>query len=482
MTVPHMSPEEFRAWGRRAVDCVADYMQGVEHRPVRSRAAPGEVLRAIPEHAPERGGVSRDEFFADLERIILPGLTHWQSPNFHAYFPCNASGPGIIGEILAAGLNVNGMLWATSPAATELETRVLDWLAEMLDLPGEFLSTSGRGGGCIQGTASEGTLVALLAARRRAARLSARGAPLTLYSSTQAHSSVIKAAMIAGLADGPEDRTHIRLIGTDQDHAMRAELLREELSRDLAAGKTPCFVCATVGTTSSTAIDPVVDIARVIRESGVPACWLHIDAAFAGAACICPEFRGLLSGVEHSDSIVFNPHKWLLTNFDCDCFWTRDRDAVTEALSITPEYLKNQASDAGRVIDYRDWQIPLGRRFRALKLWLVIRHYGVEGLRAYIREHMRLAALFEEWVRSDDRFAIVAPRTVSLICFRLRAEDDENKALLERINASGRVYLSHTVLPDEAGKDRYVLRMAIGASTTEERHVRAAWDLIRASV
>ena len=484
MAAPHMSPEEFRAWGRRTVDFLADYMQNVERWPVLSRARPGEIAAAIPAHPPQSGDLTPDAFFTELERTILPGLTHWQSPNFHAYFPCNASGPGIIGELLSAGLNVNGMLWATSPAATELETRMMDWMAEMLGLPGAFLSTSERGGGCIQGTASESTLIALLAARQRH-KPADEFSHLTLYASTQAHSSIIKAAMIAGLARSPDDRSHIRLIGTDRDHAMRTDLLAQAIRDDLGAGRTPAFICATVGTTSSTAIDPVPEIAAVIRQQA-PHCWLHVDAAFAGAAAICPEFRWLLRGVEHADSLCFNPHKWLLTNFDCDCFWTRDREAVTGALSITPEYLRNLASQSGNVIDYRDWQIPLGRRFRALKLWLVIRHYGVEGLRAYIREHIRLAALFEEWVRADDRFEVVAPRTVSLVCFRLRGDgpdaDDRNRRLLEAINASGRVYLSHTMLPAPDAKERYILRMAIGSSTTEERHIRAAWDLIRASV
>jgi len=479
-----MSPEEFREWGKRAVDCVADYMRRAEEFPVLSRVRPGDVAAAIPGSPPMQGGVSQNTFFDDLERVILPGLTHWQSPNFHAYFPCNSSGPGIIGEILSAGLNVNGMLWATSPAATELETRVLDWMAEMLGLPACFRSTSERGGGCIQGTASESTLVALLAARKRAMQKSPTASGLTLYASTQAHSSVIKSAMIAGLASGPEDRSNVRLIGTDQNHAMRADLLKRALSEDVGAGRTPFFVCATVGTTSSTAVDPVPEIAEVIRGMA-PGCWLHVDAAFSGAACICPEFRWMFGGVEHADSLCFNPHKWLLTNFDCDCFWTRDKETVTGALSITPEYLRNQASQSGQVIDYRDWQIPLGRRFRALKLWLVIRYYGVEGLQAYIREHIRLAAMFEKWVRADERFEVVAPRTVSLVCFRLRGgpeADARNRTLLERINATGKVYLSHTMLPGPDGKDRYVLRMAIGASATEERHVRTAWEVIRGSV
>lgn len=502
--VPHLSPERFRELGHRVVDWIADYMRRAEELPVLSKVSPGEVASKLPEHAPllglrEPGGW--DAVFEDLERIILPGLTHWQSPNFYAFFPCNASGPAILGEMLAAGLNVNGMLWAASPAATELEMRVLDWLAEAIGLPEAFTFGSPGGGGAIQGTASESSLVAMIAARRRALKEQkgrrgpeaerrgggeAEPGALVAYASTQAHSSIVKAAMIAGVARSADDRERVRLIGTDENHAMRPDLLERAIREDLAAGRTPFYVCATVGTTSSTAIDPIPAIGRVLEATGFArrGGWLHVDAAHAGAACICPEFRPMLDGIRHADSVCFNPHKWLLTNFDCDCFWTRDRRALVDALSITPEYLRNRASESGEVVDYRDWQIPLGRRFRALKLWLVIRHYGIEGLRAYIREHVRLAALFESLVRADGRFEIAAPRTVNLVCFRLRGEGPEadaaNRALLERLNASGRVYLTHTALPCPGGKDRVVLRMAIGSTTTEERHVRAAWELIRA--
>lgn len=484
--IPHLTPDQFRALGHRAVDWLASYMTRAEEFPVLSQVKPGEIAAAIPTAPPDQGLASWDPVFADLERIILPGLTHWQSPNFYAYFPCNASGPAILGELLSAGLNVNGMLWATSPAATELETRVVDWLGGMIGLPESFLSTSGTGGGVIQGTASESTLIAMIAARRRAmsagpmATSSWPCSGLVAYASAQAHSSVIKAAMIAGIASGQNDRRHVRLIDTDENHAMRPDALAAAIAEDRAGGRTPFYVCATVGTTSSTAIDPIDRIAVAIRGSG---CWLHVDTAHAGAACICPEYQWMLRGVEHADSICFNPHKWLLTNFDCDCFWTRDRRSLIDALSISPEYLRNAASQTGAVIDYRDWQIPLGRRFRALKLWLVIRHYGVEGLRVYIREHIRLAALFEGMVRADNRFEVAAPRTVNLVCFRLRGEgaeaDNANRALMDRLNASGKLYLTHTALPGPGGQTRVVLRMAIGATATLERHLRAAWELIQ---
>jgi aromatic-L-amino-acid decarboxylase len=503
-----MTPDEFRDLGHRMVDWIADYWDRVEQFPVLSQVRPGDVLAKLPLHAPEHGLAAGEEptpqppssgrgrwdpVFRDLEDLILPGITHWQSPNFFAYFPANASGPAVLGELLSAGLGVQGMLWATSPACTELETRMMDWLGEMVGLSDAFLSTSQSGGGVIGGTASEATLVAMLAAKNRAREWEG-GSELVAYASSQAHSSVIKAAMVAGIASGPDGREHVRLIEVDDAFAIKPQALERAMREDAAAGRVPFFVCATVGTTSSTAVDSIREVADAMsrgsalqrenlppgpppREGGDRA-WLHIDAAHSGAACICPEFRWMLDGVEHADSFAFNPHKWLLTNFDCNCFWTRDRRAVTGALSVTPEYLRNAASDSGAVIDYRDWQVPLGRRFRALKLWFVIRHYGVEGLQAHIREHVRLAALFEEWVRGDARFEVCAPRTVNLVCFRLRGEgasaDARNRELLERINASGQAYLTHTVL---AG--RFVLRMAIGATHTREEHVRAAWDLIR---
>ena len=510
--VSHMTGAEFRRRGKEAVDFIADYWEQVGTLPVLCPLKPGETMAKMPLHAPERGE-QWEEVRADLERIVVPGLTHWQSPNFFAYFPANGSFPAIIADMISTGLGVQGMLWATSPACTEMETRVLDWLVGMLGLPDSFLSI-GRGGGVIHSTASEGVLTALVAARHRKnvgcrggvaldsatigqsqragvadAKPSTTATYFVIYTSTQAHSSVIKAAMIAGMARSPEDRTHVRLIGTDGAYAMRADLLARAMEEDVAAGKTPLFVCATIGTTSSTAVDPVAEIGEVCKRFGA---WLHVDAAFAGAALVCPELRWMSRGVEHADSFVFNPHKWMLTSFDCSCFWTSDRAALVGALSIAPEYLRNAASQSGEVIDYRDWQIPLGRRFRALKLWMVIRHYGVEGLRAYIREHVRIAGLFEEWVQGDERFEVVTARTSALVCFRLRARagekpeatDQRNMRLMGALNETGEMYLTHTVLPTvnsdgSAGTKRIVLRMAIGATQTTEHHVRAAWEKIR---
>jgi aromatic-L-amino-acid/L-tryptophan decarboxylase len=491
--VPHLKSEDFRRLGHQMVDWIADYWERTESFPVRSQAKPGEVLAKLPLHPPEQGlggAEGWDAVFRDLDSVVLPGVTHWQSPSFFAYFPANASGPSVLGELLSAGLGVQGMLWSTSPSCTELETRVLDWLAELTGLPESFRSTSGTGGGVIQGTASEATLVAMVAARARVRRKRPGEAPLVAYSSTQAHSSVLKAAMLSGVAKDASDTTHVRLLDTDTGYALRPEVLERAIAEDLAAGRQPFFVCATLGTTSSGAMDPLGPISEVMQRTGLTAMggWLHVDAAWAGSALLCPEHQRLATGIEQVDSLAFDPHKWLLTNFDCDAFFTRDRNALVDALSVTPEYLRNAASASGSVIDYRDWQVELGRRFRALKLWFVLRHYGAQGLRAYIREHVRLAALFESWVRADARFELAVPRSLSLVCFRLaprpaeapEATDTRNRALLDRLNATGSAFLSHTVLPGVGGAPaRYVLRMAIGAPSTEERHVRACWEALQ---
>ncbi len=473
MTEPtsyHMSPEEFRKHGHAVVDWIADYQTRVQSLPVLSQVQPGQIRAALPAEPPLHGEPF-EEILADVDRIILPGITHWQSPNFFAYFPANSSGPSILGELLAAGLGVQGMLWATSPACTELETHVLDWLADLLELPPKFKST-GPGGGVIQDTASSAALCALLAARERATGLQSnlRGADgrLVAYASTQAHSSIEKAVGISGLG-----RHNLRLIGVDDRFAMRPDALARQIREDRAAGRVPCFVCATIGTTSSNAIDPLLEIGRVCRDENV---WLHVDAAMAGPAALCPEYRSLLTGVELADSFAFNPHKWMFTNFDCDCFYVADRTILIHTLSVLPEYLKNQATQSGAVIDYRDWHVPLGRRFRALKLWFVIRHYGVEGLRHHLRRHIELAQTFAQWVRDDDRFELVVPPPLNLVCFRHRAGDEFNKLLLESLNRSGRLYLTHTKL-----NDRFTLRLCVGQTHTELCHVEQAWAAIQAA-
>jgi aromatic-L-amino-acid decarboxylase len=466
-----MTPEEFRRNGHAVVDWIADYYARIESFPVLSQAKPGQIRASLPPSAPKEG----EEFsalLADIEKLILPGITHWQSPNFYAYFPCNASGPAILGDLLSSGLGVQGMLWATSPACTELETHVLDWLVPLLGLPETFLSTS-TGGGVIHDTASSASLCALLAGRERATRYASNAngcdGKLVAYCSTQTHSSVEKAAKIAGVG-----ASHLHAIAVDERFAMKAEALARRVEADKAAGLVPCFVCATVGTTSSNAIDPVPAIARICREHGI---WLHVDAAMSGTAALCPEFRHIHDGVEHADSYCFNPHKWMFTNFDCDVFYVADRKALIQTLSVLPEYLRNQATESGAVIDYRDWQIPLGRRFRALKLWFVLRHYGVEGLQHHIREPIALAQEFAKWVSGDERFEIAAPAPLNLVCFRLKSGDAANLALLERLNRSGDLYLTHTKL-----NDRLTLRLCVGQTNTQRRHVARAWERIREEV
>jgi aromatic-L-amino-acid decarboxylase len=464
-----MDATEFRETGHRLVDWIADYLENAGNRPVRGPVRPGALLERLPASAPERGGGASewDAIVRDLDELIVPGLTHWQSPGFFAYFPCNNSGPAILGELVSAGLGIQGMLWSTSPASTELEIRMLQWLGRLVGLPAGFLDAPG--GGCLQGTASEATLVALVAARKRRAAPSHR---LVAYASTQAHSSVLKAVRIAGLDDA-----QLRLVDADATHAMDPSALARAVAEDDAQGRVPFFVCATVGTTSSGAVDPL----PAVREAA-PGCWMHVDAAWAGSACVCEEHRWMLDGIDGADSLVLNPHKWLLTNFDCSAFWTRDRASLVDALSVTPEYLRNRASESGEVVDHRDWGIPLGRRFRALKLWFVMRRYGAEGLRAHIRSGIELARRFEEWVDADARFELAAPRSLALVCFRLRGSDAANAALLERVNGSGEAFLTHTTLPDGAGGSRFVIRMAIGGTRTREEHVRRAWDVITREV
>ena len=465
-----MNDDAFRAAGHALVDWIADYWRDIEQHPVQSQQAPGALREALPDRAPEEPEPF-DAMLADVERLIVPGLTHWQSPNFFAFFPANASGPAVLGELLSAGLGVQGMLWATSPACTELETHVLDWMADLLGLPDAFTSR-GAGGGVIQDSASGATLCALLAARERATEDAAnrRGVPetLTVYASEEAHSSIDKAVSIAGIG-----RDQLRKIPTDGEFALRSEALAEAIREDRDRGRVPSFVVATLGTTSSAAMDPLPEIADICRREGI---WLHVDAAYAGSAAICEEHRTFQEGLDGADSYCVNPHKWLLTNFDCDAFFVRDRDALTRALAVSPVYLKNRATDSGDVIDYRDWQIPLGRRFRALKLWFVLRSFGASGLRAHVRRHVELARRFSEWIEGDPAFELAAPPRLGLVCFRLVGDDAGGQALLEELNRSGELYLTGTELDG-----RPALRMAIGGTLTEARHVEGAWEKIRAT-
>ncbi len=463
-----MSPEEFRRRGHAVVDWIADYQSRVESFPVLSQVKPGEIRASLPANPPAQGEPF-DALLKDVERLILPGVTHWQSPNFFAYFPCNASGPGILGDLLSSGLGVQGMLWSTSPACTELETHVMDWLVAMLGLPEKFLS-SNTGGGIIQDTASSAALCALLTARERATNYvsNKKGCDgrLVAYVSTQTHSSLQKAAMIAGIG-----MDNLRQIEVDQNLAMRPDALARQIEADRSAGLTPFFVSATVGTTSSNAMDPIAALGEVCRQQNL---WLHVDAAMSGTAMLCPEFRHLQSGVELADSYNFNPHKWMFTNFDCNCFWVADRKSLIQTLSILPEYLRNQATESGAVIDYRDWHIQLGRRFRSLKLWFVIRHYGVEGLQHHIRQHVQLAQRFAEWVDKDHRFELAAPAPLNLVCFRHKAGDAANQTIMDRLNRSGDLFLTHTKL-----NGKLTLRLCVGQTHTQARHVENAWKRIQ---
>ena len=464
----HMTPEQFRQHGRAVVDWIADYYERIETLPVLSQVEPGQIRQSLPPDAPVEGE-SFDTILKDINKLILPGVTHWQSPNFFAYFPANASGPSILGDLLSSALGVQGMLWATSPACTELESHVLDWLVTMLGLPQKFLSTS-SGGGVIQDTASSASLCAMLAARERATnyRSNRRGCDgkLVAYTSNQAHSSIEKAAMVAGIGID-----NLRLIEVDEHFSMRPEALARQIQQDHQAGLVPFFVSATVGTTSSNALDPLTAIGAICRDHGL---WFHVDAAMSGTAALCPEFRYIQDGIELADSYTFNPHKWMFTNFDCNCFYVADRKALIDTLSILPEYLRNQATESGAVFDYRDWHIPLGRRFRSLKLWFVIRHYGVEGLQYHVRRHIEMAQQFAEWVRQDERFEMAAPAPLNLVCFRHRGGDESNQLLMDRLNHSGDLYLTHTRL-----NDRFTLRFCVGQTHTELRHVENAWRRIQ---
>jgi len=464
----HMTPEEFRKYGYQVINWIADYYLRVEEYPVLSQVKPGEIRAGLPPDPPQTGEAFED-MLADLDKLIMPGITHWQSPNFFAFFPANTSGPSILADLLSSGLGVQGMSWITSPACTELETHVLDWIAGMLGLPEKFTSHT-AGGGVIQDTASTATLTALIAARERATNYTSNAdgcdGSLVVYASTQTHSSIEKAVKIAGLG-----KNNLRLVAVDQHYAMDPVDLAAQIDVDLAAGFVPCFVCATVGTTSSNALDPLREIGEICTEKGI---WLHVDAAMSGTAALCPEYRYILDGLELADSFCFNPHKWMFTNFDCDCFFVADRDTLINTFCVLPEYLRNKETEAGTVIDYRDWHIQLGRRFRALKLWFVIRHYGVAGLQYHIRRHIQLAQLFASWIEADPDFELASPAPLNLVCFRHTAGDVVNQEIMEAINQSGKAYLTHTKLDD-----RFTLRLCVGQTNTDADHVSHVWNLIQ---
>jgi len=464
-----VTPDEFRQHGHALIDWIAEYLEGVERYPVASPVAPGDIRASLPEHPPAHAEPFAD-VLADLDRVVMPGITHWQHPSFFAYFPGNTSYPAILGDLAASGLGVQGMSWVTSPACTEVETLMLDWMQELLGLPDRFRSTSPHGGGVIQGSASEASLASILAARWRATggAVNASGdtSHLVAYATSQAHSSIEKGLRIAGIGT---DR--LRIVPHDDRFAMRPDELRRVVEADLAAGLVPFWACATLGTTSSMAVDPVAAIAEVTSAHSI---WLHVDGAMSGIATLAPEYRWLLDGFDGVDSYCTNPHKWMGVNFDCDLFWTADRAALLGALSILPEYLRSKAAEAGAVIDYRDWQVPLGRRFRSLKLWFSIRSGGVDDAVAMIRRHVDLTQLLAAWAAADPRFEIVAPHPLNLLCLSLVAGNDATDALIERANASGAALFTRTVLDG-----RVACRVSVGGRTTDARHVEAAWHLLQ---
>jgi aromatic-L-amino-acid decarboxylase len=459
-----MDPEAFRKEAHRIADWIADYFAAPDRYPVLSRVRPGEIRAALPSSAPEHGE-SFDAILSDFERVIIPGITHWNHPGFFAYFAISGSAPGVLAEFLSAALNVQAMLWRTSPAATELEEVTLAWLRQLIGLPDSFE-------GVIYDTASITTLHALAAAREvavpgvRSRGLSGRTEihRLRVYCSEHAHSSVDKAVILLGL--GHEALCRIE---ADAEFRIRPDALAAALDEDRRHGFIPIAVVATVGTTSATSVDPLDAVAAICARARV---WLHVDAAYAGVAAMLPEYHSLLKDAACADSVVLNPHKWLFTPFDLSVLYCRRMDAVRAAFSLTPEYLKT--SESSDVRNLMDTGIQLGRRFRALKLWMVLRHFGAAGIRERLTEHIRLARLFARWVDESPEFERTAPVPFSVVCFRARATDEFNAALLDRLNASGEVFLSHTKL---AG--RYTLRLAIGNLHTTERHVARAWQLIQ---
>ena len=463
------NPEQFREYAHRVVDRMADYFRDIEKFPVKSQVSPGEIYRLFPELPPDEGE-PMDDILQDFDRKVLPGMTHWQSPNFFAFFPANSSYPSVLAEMLTAALGAQCMIWETSPAAAELEEKMMRWLIQMTGLPSSWH-------GVIQDTASTATLASLLTAREKKSEYTINEKGFSgnenfrVYVSTETHSSIEKAVKIAGFGRRNLVKCRVR-----EDLSMDPADLHRRIAEDLRQGFTPLAVVATLGTTSTTAIDPLKEIAAVARKHDL---WLHVDAALAGSALILPEYRQMIEGIEDADTFVFNPHKWLFTNFDCSAYFVKDKEALLRTFEILPEYLKT--GTRGRVNDYRDWGIPLGRRFRALKLWFVIRSFGVKGLQEMLREHLRLAGWIREEVEKDPAFELMAPVPLNTVCFRYnpgltdeKELDRINTLLLDRLNRSGRVYFTHTRV-----NGKYTIRFMIGQTHTREDHVKNAWNLIK---
>lgn len=466
-----MDAETFRVHGHRLIDWVANFLEHIEEYPVLARVKPGDIKASLPEAAPEHPETF-DQIFQDFERVLLPGVTHWNHPGFLAYFAISSSGPGILAELLTAALNSQAMLWRTGPSATELEEVALSWLRDLMGLPAAFE-------GVIYDTASISTLHALTAAREvvvpEVKELGLAGrqelSRLAVYTSDEAHSSIDKAVMLMGLG-----RRSVRRIPTDQELRMRPDALSAAIEEDRAEGHVPMAVVATVGTTSTTSIDPVDAIAGICERERL---WLHVDAAYGGVAAIIPDMRHVLAGAGRADSLVVNPHKWLFTPFELSVLYCRRMDVIRAAFSLVPAYL--QTTEQRGVRNLMDTGIQLGRKFRALKLWAILRYFGAEGIRARLAEHMRLARLFAEWVDADDHFERLMPVPFSVVCFRARRAglsepelNTLNQRLLDAVNATGDVFLSHTLI-----RGRFALRVAVGNIRTAERHVKRAWDILR---
>jgi aromatic-L-amino-acid decarboxylase len=465
-----LNSDDFRKHAHEVVDWIADYLEDIEKFPVKSNLRPGEVYEQLPEVAPINSE-SFDMIMDDFQKIIFPGITHWQSPNFFAYFPANASYPSVLAEMLTAALGVQCMIWETSPAAAELEEKVMDWLKKMIGLPDFFE-------GVIQDTASSATLVAMLTAREKYSSFNINKygfngfSNLRVYCSIETHSSIEKAVKIAGIG-----KNNIVKIEVDNKLSLRPEKLKEAIDIDIKNEMKPVCVVATLGTTSTTAVDPLLEIANICKQYNI---WLHVDAAYAGTALVLPEFRWMIEGIQHVDSFVFNPHKWMFTNFDCSAYFVKDKSALIHTLEILPEYLKTRTHDS--VNNYRDWGIPLGRRFRALKLWFVLRNFGVDGIKEKIKNHLALARDLAQKISEHDDFELMASVVFNLICFRYKPHhinndkknDELNEKLINKLNESGKIYLTHTKV-----NGSYTLRFVIGQTNVTEKHVNRAWELIQ---
>jgi len=464
-----MNSKEFRETGYKLVDWISDYYENIESYPVKSKAQPGDILSALPD-TPPLTSENADQVMQDFEKIILPGITHWQSPNFFAYFPANSSLPSVLAEFLTAALGVQGMVWETSPAAAELEEKMMEWLKQMTGLPAHFH-------GVIQDTASTSTLVAVLSAREKASNyeVNARSfnkEKFTLYCSSEAHSSIEKAIKIAGFG-----KNSLRKIEVDDNLSMRTDRLEEAIATDLEKGFQPLCIISALGTTGTVAIDPLEEISRICKKYSL---WHHVDAAYAGSAMVLRENRHFLKGVEQADSYVFNPHKWLFTNFDCSAYFVKDKENLIHTFSIMPEYLKTDSDS--QVNNYRDWGIQLGRRFRALKLWFVIRIMGIEEIKEKIKNHIAWAEELAEEMRKHKHFDVHEPQQMGLVCFRLKLpainnleeRNRINKTLLNDVNQSRKAYISHTMV-----KGEFTLRFVVANSRVTRDHVLAGWELIQ---